>query len=395
MVSRVEDRWLSKKKGPDGKRIRKSTYGVGMRWMALWDDLDGFQRSKKFASQEQALAHLDAVTADKMTGNYVNPRAGEQFIKDLLERWAKDSAHWKASTRNAAASDIRAHLSPKWGDWTVGAVRKRDVQDWVNSMKLAPRTVETIHGRFLAFMAWCVEEKLIAKNPASKIRLPKGLARTHIFLTVEQVTALADQIGELYSDLVWTLATSGIRIGEAVELRIKDLQLDRARIRIERSVVFVNGGPPVVGPPKNGKARTVSVPPFVVARLRKRIEHRRPDDFVFTTVRGLQIRPNNLKRRQYDDAVAKVNTAAREAKARGAKHVVTIPEGLWVHDLRHTAASWLVQSGASVKAVQRQLGHAKASITLDVYAGLFDQDLDDLAVRLESLVYPGPVSAAA
>lgn len=55
---------------------------------------------------------------------------------------------------------------------------------------------------------------------------------------------------------------------------------------------------------------------------------------------------------------------------------------LAIHDLRHTAASIMVASGASVKAVQRQLGHASASMTLDTYADLFDDDLDTLMERV-------------
>ncbi len=54
-------------------------------------------------------------------------------------------------------------------------------------------------------------------------------------------------------------------------------------------------------------------------------------------------------------------------------------DGLRIHDLRHTAASLMISSGAQVKAVQRALGHASAAITLDVYAGLFDDDLEALA----------------
>jgi integrase len=52
------------------------------------------------------------------------------------------------------------------------------------------------------------------------------------------------------------------------------------------------------------------------------------------------------------------------------------------HDLRRTAASLAISAGANVKAVQRMLGHAKASMTLDVHADLFDDDLDDLAAIL-------------
>jgi integrase len=56
------------------------------------------------------------------------------------------------------------------------------------------------------------------------------------------------------------------------------------------------------------------------------------------------------------------------------------------HDLRHTAASLAVSAGANVKAVQRMLGHAKASMTLDVYADLFDADLDEVADRLDAAI---------
>ena len=57
-------------------------------------------------------------------------------------------------------------------------------------------------------------------------------------------------------------------------------------------------------------------------------------------------------------------------------------ERMTVHDLRHTAASLAISSGANVKAVQRMLGHASAAMTLDVYADLFDDDLDTVSVSL-------------
>ena len=64
---------------------------------------------------------------------------------------------------------------------------------------------------------------------------------------------------------------------------------------------------------------------------------------------------------------------------------VGLPATLRFYDLRHTAASLLIREGASVKAVQRQLGHATASITLDTYGHLFPDELDALATRLEDL----------
>ncbi len=59
-------------------------------------------------------------------------------------------------------------------------------------------------------------------------------------------------------------------------------------------------------------------------------------------------------------------------------------DGLRPHDLRHTAASLAIAARANVKAVQRMLGHASAAMTLDVYSGLFEDDLDSVAERLNT-----------
>jgi len=69
-------------------------------------------------------------------------------------------------------------------------------------------------------------------------------------------------------------------------------------------------------------------------------------------------------------------------------------DGLTPHELRHTAASLALSAGANVKAVQRMLGHASASMTLDVYSGLFDDDLDGVAERLDAARAIAPVSPA-
>lgn len=63
-------------------------------------------------------------------------------------------------------------------------------------------------------------------------------------------------------------------------------------------------------------------------------------------------------------------------------------DGLTPHELRHTAASLAVSAGGNIMAVQRMLGHASAAVTLDVYSGLFDDDLDAVAERLNQVLAP-------
>jgi integrase len=99
----------------------------------------------------------------------------------------------------------------------------------------------------------------------------------------------------------------------------------------------------------------------------------RPSDApVFTTASGALLRNSNFRHHVFDKAVEAAGLAP-----------------LTPHDLRDTAASLAVASGASVKAVQRMLGHASAAMTLDVYAGLFDDELDGVAERMHEAAQRG------
>lgn len=98
------------------------------------------------------------------------------------------------------------------------------------------------------------------------------------------------------------------------------------------------------------------------------------DELVFTDMRGGVLRNSNYRARVFTPAVAACQ--------------MTDPSfpTITPHDLRHTAASLAVSAGANVKALQRMLGHAKASMTLDTYADLFDADLDGVADSLDAAI---------
>jgi integrase len=94
----------------------------------------------------------------------------------------------------------------------------------------------------------------------------------------------------------------------------------------------------------------------------------------------------NSRREEHFHAFRKFSRATfNAAVARCVANDPTFPR-MSIHDLRHTAASLAVSAGANVKAVQRMLGHASAAMTLDVYADLFDDDLDDVATVLNGQV---------
>lgn len=359
---RVEDKWHRR------DRSRTPAYGKGSRWWAVWSE-GGVERKKSFKTKDAAQAHLAHIEHHQRSGTYVSQDRGRVFIREVIPEWVDAQAHLKPSTLAATKSDVRATILPYWGDRILADVKRADVQAWVTAMPKAARTVDTIYGRFRGFLNWCVEEGRIVRSPAKGVNLPTGHKREHIYLTIPEVEALAGAIDPFFCDLIWFLATTGLRFGEAAELRTKDFHLSRARVTVARSVTDVEGKL-VVGPPKNGKPRDVPLTGFITDRMGKRLQGRARNDLVFPGKRGAWLRSNNFKSRTYDPAVIAAG----------------LPDELWVHDLRHTAASLSISVGASVKSVQRMLGHASAKITLDVYAGLFDQDLNDVADRMDTLL---------
>ncbi|MFB2573217.1 tyrosine-type recombinase/integrase [Micrococcus sp. IITD107] len=134
-----------------------------------------------------------------------------------------------------------------------------------------------------------------------------------------------------------------------------------------------------VGTPKGHKRRSVPFPRFLAEHLAKLCESKGPDDLVFPGHHGQFLRQPRVR------GGADAETRARDSWFAAALQDAGAPR-VTPHDLRHTAASFAVSAGANVKAVQRMLGHSSAAMTLDIYADLFDDDLNAVADRLDEVV---------
>ncbi len=172
--------------------------------------------------------------------------------------------------------------------------------------------------------------------------------------------------------IVLVLGLTGMRWGELVGLRVKDVNLERRRLWIRRNVVEVDGEL-VVNTPKSDKWRQVVYPAILDDDMRSLVEGRKPDDILF------EHPGSGFLRRTH-------GPKSSSSWFYWAKKHADIDNELTVHDLRHTAASLMVRAGANVKAVQRQLGHTSAAMTLDVYADLFDDDLDAVGEAVNAML---------
>ncbi|KJL45799.1 tyrosine-type recombinase/integrase [Microbacterium trichothecenolyticum] len=211
-----------------------------------------------------------------------------------------------------------------------------------------------------------VKDRRIPHNPARGVdNLPRKHRKAHRYLSHEEIERLATASGE-YSTLVYLASYTGLRWGELTALRVRDVDALRRRLAVNQNAVRV-GADIHVGSPKTHELRSVPYPEFLELPIAKMCEGKTRDGLLFGDGADYLGRPRSsgASRSWFMTAL---DTAGLER--------------MTVHDLRHTAASLAISSGANVKAVQRMLGHASAAMTLDVYADLFDDDLDTVSVSL-------------
>lgn len=300
-------------------------------------------------------------------GQFIDPVAAK-LNGDFAQTWLDGMAHLKPSTAARYASIVRVHIEPQWGQWSLGQIRHSDVTAWIGRLvagRSSPGTVRQVHRVLSMILETAVTDGRIATNPAAKVRLPSPVRGEPRFLAAGEVTSLIHHAGE-EGISVAVLAFTGLRFGE-----------------LAASGCAGWTSPATGSPSRRASPRSAAGSagrrqrPTTPARCRSRPAcSPRSNRCACTGSRRTWSSPPRRAGRCDSTTGGGFDPACKEL---GLTDVSP-------HDLRHTAASLAIQRGANVKAVQRMLGHASAAMTLDVYAGLFSDDLDSVAVALDPLV---------
>jgi integrase len=351
--------------------VEKRVQAGRVTYRARWRDPSGRERKRSFNRMTDAKRFLVGVEDAKLRGAYVDPAKGKVGLGEWAERWYATTADLKPGTRRTYRLLLDKQVLPHFGTATLAGVDTLAVREWVAglvSSGLSPSRIRNAHQVLSQVLAAAVDGGRLARNPAAGVRLPKRVEREMLFLDAAQVEQLANAIGPHHRVLVYFLAYTGVRFGEAVALRVRRLDLLRGRCEVIESATEV-GSALVWGPTKTDERRTVRLPRFLAELLGEHLAGRPvdPDALVFTAPLGGPLRERKFLHGQ-------LKPAARRAG---------LPGTLRAHDLRHTAASLLIRQGASIKAVQRTLGHKSAVMTLDRYGHLWPDELEDLAERLD------------
>lgn len=343
------------------KRYKKSK---GYGWRVQYRAPDGTSRTKQgFRTKDEAQAWADKNSITMRHGTWAPEMERRRTVHDLGTAWLAAQTHLKPSTYRTTESAWRVHVDPYWGGWQIGRIKRSDVQTWLADFSAGASTVRKAHACLAQVLDVAVGDGVLATNPARGVRLPRKPKAKKVYLTAEQVKTLATDSKR--PELIWLLATTGLRWGEAAALRVRDVNVLKRRISVERNAVTV-GSEVIIGTPKTHERRTVAVPKRVMRMLEPLLKDKLPDALLWPARDGGPL-PTPSTPDWYYGNLERVMKANK-------KFPYVTP-----HGLRHVAAGLMVGSGASVKVVQSQLGHASAAMTLDTYADLFDDDLDAVA----------------
>lgn len=332
------------------------------KWRARYRDEADKEHARHFARKVDAQRWLDEVTASVVTGMYVDPNAGNLSFRQWYEAWM-DRQVWVKGTRTSAENIL---VTIPFADVRLNKIRFSHVQQWVKSMTVAtgersqPLAPKTVRNRYnfarMAFQA-AVKDKLISEDPTDQIKLPRErrVEAAMMIPTPEQVGLALSEAPDFFRAYVAVCAFAGLRLGEASGLRVQDIDFMRRTITVGRQIQGVTKADTEVVAPKNGSERVIYVAEPLIKILARHIETVgvwSDDQWLFST-------SGSLWHRQM---------AGHHWRS---LRVATGLDDFTLHSLRHFYASGLIASGCDVVTVQRALGHALPSITLNTYSHLW------------------------
>ncbi|MGO9079899.1 MAG: tyrosine-type recombinase/integrase [Streptosporangiaceae bacterium] len=356
---------------------------------------------EKWFTKRAAQDALRAKLVDAARGELVDP--SRQPCGDYLDEWLA-GLRLAPSTLASYRKNMRLHVKPRIGSVPLASLTTERINAMYRELErsgradhregegLSPRTVRYVHTILSAALAAAVKSRRLARNPAATATPPTAkqakAPEMHPW-DARQLGAFLDWSKDKSAlHVLWTvLAMTGMRRGEALALRWRDIDLDAGTASIRRSagVVRVKGEGAVIaeGDTKSGKPRVIDLDAATVALLRawKRargamaLQLARDDALVFGDHEGSHRHPERVSR-TFRAEVERCRKALGDAA----------PPRIRLHDLRHTHATLLLAKGVPVKVVSERLGHASATITLQVYAHVMPGNQRDAAALFASLV---------
>lgn len=343
------------------------------------------QRSVYGSTQKEVRQKLAQAVADLDSGIYQAPNKIK--VSEWLAEWLATfcAGKIKPLSYQTYAGLIKNHINPAIGAMELQAVKGTHIQRLYNSMTkagLSGKLVRNVSAVLHKSFDTAIKQGIIRTNPCDAAELPKMERHEIKPLADDEIPLFLSAIDSSPMRNAYALCLfAGLREGECLGLSWKQVDFQRGRITISQQLQQskTGGCKYYIAPStKSGKPRTIEPPPiafdYLRAEKKKQAANRlkagpawsNPDDLVFTNELG-----RHYVILTFYKNFKKIAASIGRPDARP-------------HDLRHTAATVAIASGADIKSVQDMLGHATASFTLNVYAHTSEQMMKDTAARMQS-----------
>jgi len=295
-----------------------------------------------------------------------------ETLAEFGTRWIAER-NVKPRTRALYESQFSGHIVPDLGDVPVRHLTAERVRGWYARLGSEhPRRNSQVYGLLHAIVGTAVKDGALATNPCQIERaMNTTRKREPTILLVPELAALADsdKMPEQYKPLVLLAAWCGLRWGEVIELRRRDVGAGCEVLTVARAVTHHGGCR--IDTPKSGKARTVVVPPHIRAVVKHHLDaHVGPgdDDKLFTPARG----GCHLNDKVFADSYYK--PALKDIGR----------EGVTIHMLRHFGGTMSARVGGTVAETMRRLGHSTVKASMAYQQAVDERDVE-IAAALSRL----------
>jgi integrase len=278
-------------------------------WVARWrEDVLGsdgrLQRVRRsivlgtlasIPTRRRARTLLDAKLCDLNAGRH-QPQSALSFKHFIEEVWRPTILPtMKFSTQKLYPHLLRRHLLPIFGDRPLCEIRRVDIQRFVTEkmtrQNLSWQTAVHLRNLMSGTLERAVEWGYLEANPARRIKMPPMQRRRKtIVLTREQLATLLKVLQEPVKMLAITVAMTGLRIGEALALRWKNVDLEKDIIRVREAVYEGN----ISSPKSKSSIRDIPIGPSLHELLSDYRKAALADTFVFASRNGTPLDSHNL-----------------------------------------------------------------------------------------------------
>lgn len=314
--------------------------------------------------------------------------------------WLAGRHDLRPTTRASYTTALERHLIPTFGDTPLHEITPVMVRSWFQSYGTKTPTARAHAYQVLStVMSQAESDEAITRTPC---RIKAGgravVRREPEVLNLAELIALAEAMPERHRALTLLCGLGGLRFGEAVALRRRDVDLDAGVVAVRRTAVRASGEKSTNAPKTLAGVREVAIPPLVVEALRQHLAQQPVqgrDALLFPGRDGQLLAPTAL----YGRAARVERRGGRQfhKKAYGffaAREAIGKPTLHW-HDLRRTAATLGAQAGATVREMQHRLGHTTPTMALRYQAATAERDraiADRLQAQFEALPHAGNVT---